>query len=429
MKQEIKYKDNIIWYTQNYWESISFYNDKEELIAEKLSYVELIDASYSIIDAFWEKSVWKWLIKLWYPESENIYSADSESLLFEDWFWFINPIIARMYKLCRGIIVSTDVWQQLFGIDWKILSPEYDRIEAPEWWISTPFCVSKWEEFNYIDSSGNEISSLWFDDCHDFSTKKYTWVQKGESINYIDKDWVLLHSEFFDELIHISWDYAIIKTNGEEIIIWEQWKVSYSNWLINNKYFQSEIIYEGFENDSEFIALFVFLDYELSKHYQKIESGEENVFCFWNIDPKASFDILMTILVNYNSYENVHSFMKEIPHNLEMHPDPVSWREALLSSALYHTLESYNSIGEIYRSSVYYNLCLEYLDANFKRIFQSYIDDGVALNWEDKFEWWQKQYILWELMYDVRYWENIHLPHSSEDWTPFCTWRYMECLR
>ena len=43
---------------------------------------------------------------------------------------------------------------------------------------------------------------------------------------------------------------------------------------------------------------------------------------FYDI-PKASFDILMTILVNYNSYKNEYSFMKEIPHNLEMNPDPV----------------------------------------------------------------------------------------------------------
>ena len=258
MKQEIHFKDNHIWYTQNFWGSISFSNNKEELVAENLSFVELIDASYSLLSDSREKSVWKWLIKLWYPESENIYSADSESLLFEDWFGFINPTIVRVYKLCRGFIVSLNDGQQLFGVDWKSLSQVYDRIEVPEWGVSNPFCVNKWEEFNYIDSSGNEISDLWFDDCHDFSTDTYTLVQKWESINYINKDGVFLNSDFFDELIHISWDYALIKTNDEELVIWEQGKVSYSKWLTYNKYFQSETIYEGFEDDPEFIALFVF---------------------------------------------------------------------------------------------------------------------------------------------------------------------------
>jgi hypothetical protein len=424
MKENIYIWDDLIWFKESIWCEIRFLNIHNNVVSENILDIDICDDKYYIKNVDWEVVKWKWLLKIFKNWTENIYSLDSNKILFKKWYEDIRISKVRYNKVIYNFIVLDDNKYFLSDFNGKIISKGYDNISLWDSFLNNILSISLNDEFNFINTKWEVLSDIWFDDYEDFTYKEFTKIVKWESINYLSKTWRVLSNIWFDKLIHLNEGYAIIEVDNNEIIFWDYWEFEYKKNILDNKYFQSEIMYNDYENDKEFIAFFVYLDYYMAKSYNWPHNWMRD-YTLWFNDIWKAITNLIFILDNYEPYKNIYSFINSKTFENKYH-DKIVWRrEALLSSAIYYLIESNEELKNRHDSKKYYNLCLVYMDSFFQDLLQYYKDEGYWKYWWDK----QEDYILWELMYDVVYWDNIYLSYWEWEWSQFCTWWYLNCLK
>ncbi len=428
MKESIYIWNNLVWYKEIVWSYIVILDIDNNVIIDNISDLDVYD-DYYIKNEEWKLVKWKGLLRLYKGDTENIYSFDESKIIFDKWYKYIKVVKIWYYKVIYNYIVSNEENKyNLSDMKGNIISKSYDDIFLWDSIFNSTLTITLGDEFNFISPKWREVSEIWFDDIENFTYNEFTKVIKGESINYINKQWKFLTSIWFDELIHLNEWYAIVKVDNKEFVVWDYWEFEYEKKIFDNKYFQNEIVYDDYEKDEEFIVLLVYLDYYMSKSYVWPHEWMED-FTLWFNNIWNIISVLVFILDNYKLYKNTFSFINGKAFENNYHNSYVWRREALVSSAIYYLIESDQKFKEKYDSNKYYNLCLVYMDSFFKDLLQWYKEQWVWKSWENKFEWWQEIYILWEKMYDVVYWKNIYLSYWEWEWTPFCTWWYLDCLK
>jgi hypothetical protein len=363
---------------------------------------------------------WNWLLKIYRDWKENIYSLDTNKIIFDKWYDYINTAKIERYNHIYNYIIFDNNFYYLSDINGNIVSKWYNNIEQCDSREYNILSVSLWGVFNFLTPQWKELSEIWFDDCDNFKNEKFTNVYKWKRKNFLSINWKLISNYWFDELIYKNEKYAIVKIDDKELIVWNYWEFEYEKNIYDNKYFQDKVFYDDYINDKEFISLFVYLDYYMSKSYNWPYDWMRD-YTLWFKDSELTLKNLQFILNNYESYKNVYSFINEKYFINNFHDKLVWRREALLSSAIYYLIESSEELKKKYDSNKYRNLCLVYMDSFFKDLLQWYKDE-----W---YYWWDEDSILWEMMYDVVYRENIYLSYSDSEWTLFCTWWYLDCIK
>ena len=429
MSEELYIGDIFIWIKDfDNWK-YSFYDSENNLILEDIWDIEIIENWYYIKDKEEDSNKWKMLLKLYNEWKENIFNLDTNKLLFKDWYDYIKiPNHDYMKLITNFIVLDNNKGSFLTDDKWTIISQKYDNIDLPNPLFNRTYSITLGDEFNFMNNKWDEISEIWFDDCEDYSHNEFTKVSKWESKNYLSKNWKLLSESWFDECIFFNEWYAIVKINDKELIVWDYWNYEYECELEDNKYFQDKKIFDDFEDDKEFIAFFVYLDYYMSKTYEWPHWKMKD-YTLWFDNVEETLKKFIFLLNNYKAFENKITFLNEDAFDNKYHHKPVWRREGLLSLAIHYLIESDEKLKNKYNGNFYYNIWLSYMDSFFKDLLQWYKDQWVWKSWEDKYEWWQESYILWEKMYDVIYWENIYLTYWEGQWTPFCTGWYLDCVK
>lgn len=416
MKEDIYIWGNVIWIKESFWWKITFLDSDNNIIIENISDIDILDEDYYIKNNDWERIKWKWLLKLYNNWKENIYSLDINKIIFLKWYDYINTAKLGFYKHIYNYILSDEDSYYLSDTNGNIISKRYDDIEACDSIINCILSVSLGGEFNFVNMKWEELSDIWLDDCEYFKNTEFTKVSKWESKNFLSKKWKFLSLDWFDEYIFDNEWYAIVEIDNNEVVVWYYWNFKYQCTFEDNKYFQDKKVFDDFENNKEFIAFFVYLDYYMSKTYEWPHWKMKD-YTLWFKDVEKTLKIFIFMLDNYKSYKNKFSFFNGKEFKNKYHHNLVWRREAILSSAIYYFIESNSKLREKYNWNHYYNLCLTYMDSFFKDYVKEYMKQGAT-----------KSEALWT-MYDVVYWKKIYLTYCEWQWTPFCTWWYLDCLK
>ena len=419
MEEEIYIWNNLVWKIINEDWIYTFLNITNWEKYYNLTDIEMFDDDYNIKDSEWNIIEWKGLIKLYNNSTENIYSFDENKLLFKIEQNYISKIKKEYSKIISWYkVLNINDKYFLSNILWESISNTYDDIDLWNSIFSDISSVTLDDKFNFITAKWKELSHIWFDDCENFSVKEFSKVTRWEFINYLSKKWKFLSNEWFKKLVYLNKDewYAIIIIDNKEVIVWDYRNFQYTCLIEENKYFQDKIIYDDYKNDEEFISFFIYLSYYMGKYYEW-PHWKMTDFKLWFTDTEKVLKILLFILKNYKSYKNKFTFFNDKEFENNYHSKLVWKREALLSSAIYYLIESNNNLKKNYDSSKYYNLCLTYMDSFFRDYIDLYMKSGYT-----------ESEALWA-MYDVVYWEDIYLTYWEWEWTPFCTWWYLECLK
>ncbi len=226
-----------------------------------------------------------------------------------------------------------------------------------------------------------------------------------------------------DETIYDKDDYSIVKLKSNDLIVVYKWEIIYDKPFNQNKYYQTLGFFNNYVDDKEFISFLIYLDYYMSKSYWVWISIITDR-TIWFDEPEKMLDILVYILNNYEPYKNTYSFNDWIVFENKYHDKLVWKREAIISSAIYHLLKLNNYLKGRYNYRKYYNLCLTYLDSDFKYLFNKYKEEWHWASYKKL----QDEYILWEMMYDVPYHMHIYFWYEDKQWTAFSTWGYLDCI-
>ncbi len=418
MKESIYIWDNLVWYKKILWSYIIFLDSDNNIIVDNISDLDIFDDDYYVKNKEWKFIKWKGILKLYKGDIENIYSLDESKIIFDKWYKYIKIPKMWYYKaIINYIVLDEEDKYYLSDIKGNIISKPYDNIDLWNSINNTTLTVSLGDEFNFISSDWKEISEMWFDKCLDFTYKEFTKVVKGESINYMNKQWKFLSSIWFDELIHLNEWYAIVKIDDRELIVWDYWEFEYEKKLFDNKYFQDKTVYEDYKKDKELIAFLVYIDYYMAKSYAWPHEWMKD-FTLWLKNSEKVINILFFILSNYCLYKNKYSFLNEKEFENNYHDKLVWRREWIISSAIYYLIESDDYLKKKYNSNKYRNLSLTYMH---------YFITDLIHKYQDVY-WWSKQDAENQIL-DVVYRENVYLFYWEWEWTPFCTWRYIDCIK
>ncbi|NDK08457.1 hypothetical protein EOM39_04400 [Candidatus Gracilibacteria bacterium] len=226
-----------------------------------------------------------------------------------------------------------------------------------------------------------------------------------------------------DETIYDKDDYSIIKLKSNDLIVVYKGEIIYDKPFNQNKYYQTLGFFNNYVDDKEFTSFLIYLDYYMSKSYGVgISIITDRTIGF--DEPEKMLDILVYILNNYEPYKNTYSFNDGIVFENKYHDKLVGKREAIISSAIYHLLKLNNYLRGRYNYKKYYNLCLTYLDSDFKYLFNKYKEEGHGASYKKL----QDEYILGEMMYDVPYHMHIYFGYEDKQWTAFSTGGYLDCI-
>lgn len=294
-----------------------------------------------------------------------------------------------------------------------------------------------WEKIDWVDLDSFEIIDSWYSKdknnvyyrnniikLADLKSFESTWNRNAKDKNN-DYSWgeIIIKNENNEEIIYNKNGYSIVKFKSDILKIFYDWNIICDKQFSQNKYYQNTQYYNDYIEDKEFISFLVYIDYYMSKSYWTWISIITDR-TIWFDEPEKVLDVLVYILSNYEPYKNTYNFTDWIVFENKYHDKLVWKREAIVSSAIYHLLKLNNYLKWKYNYRKYYNLCLTYLDSNFKYLFNKYKEEWHWASYKKL----QDEYILWEIMYDVPYRSEIYLWYENKQWTAFSTWWYSDCI-
>ena len=128
-------------------------------------------------------------------------------LFWNDGYW-TGPILKTCLKLgkIKGMNMLKFFLIALLGF--CIVSCEADSLFS----ITNP--VERDGKWNFYNSDGGFISTVWYDEAHPF-TEGYAVVRQGDEWNFIDRDGNLFSTVWFEKTYSFTYGFAVVKLNGE----------------------------------------------------------------------------------------------------------------------------------------------------------------------------------------------------------------------
>jgi len=194
--------------------------------------------------------------------------------------------------------------------------------------------------------------------------------------------------------------------------------------LKRNKYYTSKNKIKPFIKDKDFVNFFDILEKVMKNNYMwdYIWIKDNSLWIiFWREKVLKKFIFILDNYeldeyIDYNSFENNY-------HNTKI------WsKKAILSSAIYYLIESNLSFKKNYDSNKYYNICLDYLDKNFKKDIKDSIDEGFFKKQSIKYNLKEEDLAL-SALYDMTFWSDVFLTYNEWNATNFATGNYLKCLK
>ena len=130
-------------------------------------------------------------------------------LFWNDGYW-TGPILKTCLKLgkIKGMNMLKFFLIALLGFCIVSCDAEADGLFS----ITNP--VERDGKWNFYNSDGGFISTVWYDEAHPF-TEGYAVVRQGDEWNFIDRDGNLFSTVWFEKTYSFTYGFAVVKLNGE----------------------------------------------------------------------------------------------------------------------------------------------------------------------------------------------------------------------